>query len=188
MVKHAFSLASPSSGNNGQIQLWQFLLELLTDKDQREYIAWLGEEGEFKLHNPDAVAQLWGLRKNKPTMNYEKLSRALRYYYDGDMIAKVRPRQIRKFSRRKGVLFLRIKFPRCSPGQRQAFRLQIRLRPEEPDRVFGGRTESIDVRVCSEDADAAQFGDVLEFIRSRCCCFFFFFFKLNSVYKRGAKL
>lgn len=35
------------------------------------------------------MAQLWGERKNKPTMNYEKLSRALRYYYDGDMISKV---------------------------------------------------------------------------------------------------
>lgn len=77
------------TGNNGQIQLWQFLLELLTDKDHREDIQWLGEEGEFKLNNPEMVAQLWGQRKNKPTMNYEKLSRALRYYYDGDMIAKV---------------------------------------------------------------------------------------------------
>lgn len=77
------------SGNNGQVQLWQFLLELLTDAENREYIQWQGVEGEFKLINPEEVAKLWGTRKNKPTMNYEKLSRALRYYYDGDMIAKV---------------------------------------------------------------------------------------------------
>lgn len=83
--------ASPGnrSGNNGQIQLWQFLLELLTDAEYRDYIQWTGFESEFKLVNPETVAQLWGQRKNKPTMNYEKLSRALRYYYDGDMIAKV---------------------------------------------------------------------------------------------------
>ena len=79
----------PFPGNNGQIQLWQFLLEMLTDKDYQEVIHWVGDEGEFKLNNPEMVAQLWGQRKNKPTMNYEKLSRALRYYYDGDMIAKV---------------------------------------------------------------------------------------------------
>lgn len=84
-------LPSPGnrSGNNGQIQLWQFLLELLTDADCRECIKWEGRDGEFRLINPEMVAQLWGQRKNKPTMNYEKLSRALRYYYDGDMIAKV---------------------------------------------------------------------------------------------------
>ncbi|KAI2798200.1 hypothetical protein RDWZM_001938 [Blomia tropicalis] len=88
---NAANVASPGnrSGNNGQIQLWQFLLELLTDADYREYIQWTGLESEFKLCNPEMVAQLWGQRKNKPTMNYEKLSRALRYYYDGDMIAKV---------------------------------------------------------------------------------------------------
>lgn len=65
-------------GNNGQIQLWQFLLELLTDKDARDCISWVGDEGEFKLNQPELVAQKWGQRKNKPTMNYEKLSRALR--------------------------------------------------------------------------------------------------------------
>ena len=81
--------SSARSGNNGQIQLWQFLLELLTDVECRDFIQWVGTDGEFKLNNPEGVAQLWGLRKNKPTMNYEKLSRALRYYYDGDMIAKV---------------------------------------------------------------------------------------------------
>ena len=77
------------TGNNGQIQLWQFLLEILTDREHRDKIQWIGMEGEFKLNNPELVAQLWGDRKNKPTMNYEKLSRALRYYYDGDMISKV---------------------------------------------------------------------------------------------------
>lgn len=77
------------NGNNGQIQLWQFLLEILTDKDYVSVIEWVGTTGEFKLNDPEYVAQLWGERKNKPAMNYEKLSRALRYYYDGDMISKV---------------------------------------------------------------------------------------------------
>lgn len=85
-----FTLATSNrSVNNGQIQLWQFLLELLTDKEHRDAIQWIGTDGEFKLNQPEAVAQLWGARKNKPSMNYEKLSRALRYYYDGDMISKV---------------------------------------------------------------------------------------------------
>lgn len=78
------------SGNNGQIQLWQFLLEILTDREHRDIIQWIDDgDGEFKLTDPEKVAALWGERKNKPTMNYEKLSRALRYYYDGDMISKV---------------------------------------------------------------------------------------------------
>ncbi|XP_065172521.1 DNA-binding protein Ets97D [Atheta coriaria] len=76
-------------GNSGQIQLWQFLLELLTTRQYKTVIFWLGVEGEFKLNQPEKVAKLWGERKNKPTMNYEKLSRALRYYYEGDMISKV---------------------------------------------------------------------------------------------------
>ncbi|XP_053211551.1 protein C-ets-2-like [Panonychus citri] len=77
------------SGNNGEIKLWRFLLELLTDADYREYIRWEGTEGEFKFIQPEMVAQLWGQRKNKPTMNYTKLSRALDYYYDANMFARV---------------------------------------------------------------------------------------------------
>lgn len=85
-----FYTSGNRTGNNGQIQLWQFLLEILTDREYRNIIYWMtGGNGEFKLNDPERVAQLWGERKNKPTMNYEKLSRALRYYYDGDMISKV---------------------------------------------------------------------------------------------------
>lgn len=64
-------------------------MEILTDKEYTNIIQWQGNQGEFKLVEPDKVAALWGARKNKPNMNYEKLSRALRYYYDGDMISKV---------------------------------------------------------------------------------------------------
>ncbi|XP_022128006.2 DNA-binding protein Ets97D [Pieris rapae] len=84
-----WSRMSPRTGNNGQVQLWQFLLELLTSAEHYDLIRWEGTSGEFKLLDPERVATLWGIRKHKPAMNYEKLSRALRYYYDGDMIAKV---------------------------------------------------------------------------------------------------
>ncbi|XP_074537305.1 ETS domain-containing protein Elk-1 isoform X1 [Halichoeres trimaculatus] len=71
------------------ITLWQFLLHLLEDQRQRHLISWTGEDGEFKLLDAEEVARLWGLRKNKHNMNYDKLSRALRYYYDKNIIKKV---------------------------------------------------------------------------------------------------
>ncbi|TKS65229.1 ETS domain-containing protein [Collichthys lucidus] len=71
------------------ITLWQFLLHLLEDQRQHHLISWTGEDGEFKLLDAEEVARLWGLRKNKHNMNYDKLSRALRYYYDKNIIKKV---------------------------------------------------------------------------------------------------
>ncbi|XP_033322796.1 protein c-ets-1-B isoform X1 [Megalopta genalis] len=73
----------------GQVQLWQFLLELLADSSNSTCIAWEGSNGEFKLTDPDEVARRWGERKSKPNMNYDKLSRALRYYYDKNIMTKV---------------------------------------------------------------------------------------------------
>ncbi|BFZ13085.1 hypothetical protein BsWGS_16124 [Bradybaena similaris] len=74
---------------SGQIQLWQFLLELLSDSANAGCITWEGTNGEFKLVDPDEVARRWGERKSKPNMNYDKLSRALRYYYDKNIMTKV---------------------------------------------------------------------------------------------------
>lgn len=70
------------SAMDPSITLWQFLLHLLNDQQQRHLISWTGEDREFKLLDAEEVARLWGLRKNKHNMNYDKLSRALRYYYD----------------------------------------------------------------------------------------------------------
>ncbi|CAH8584018.1 unnamed protein product [Schistosoma turkestanicum] len=81
-------IKSKSQGS-GQIQLWQFLLELLADSQNIACITWEGNDGEFKLIDPDEVARRWGERKSKPNMNYDKLSRALRYYYDKNIMTKV---------------------------------------------------------------------------------------------------
>uniref|UniRef100_A0A8D0E605 Fli-1 proto-onco, ETS transcription factor n=1 Tax=Salvator merianae TaxID=96440 RepID=A0A8D0E605_SALMN len=78
----------PQPGS-GQIQLWQFLLELLSDSSNASCITWEGTNGEFKMTDPDEVARRWGERKSKPNMNYDKLSRALRYYYDKNIMTKV---------------------------------------------------------------------------------------------------
>uniref|UniRef100_A0A8C8E6P9 ETS domain-containing protein n=1 Tax=Otus sunia TaxID=257818 RepID=A0A8C8E6P9_9STRI len=67
-----------SSPGSRQIQLWHFILELLRQEQYREVIAWQGDYGEFVIKDPDEVARLWGVRKCKPHMNYDKLSRALR--------------------------------------------------------------------------------------------------------------
>lgn len=40
---------------SGPIQLWQFLLELLTDKSCQSFISWTGDGWEFKLSDPDEV-------------------------------------------------------------------------------------------------------------------------------------
>ena len=45
----------PCFTGSGPIQLWQFLLELLTDKKQQPFISWTGDGWEFKLTDPDEV-------------------------------------------------------------------------------------------------------------------------------------
>ena len=80
--------ASPNFNGSGPIQLWQFLLELLCNKSCQSIISWTGTGWEFRMIDPDEVATRWGLRKNKPKMNYEKMSRGLRYYYDKNILVK----------------------------------------------------------------------------------------------------
>lgn len=72
------------------VHLWEFLLDLLLDEKSDNVICWINKEkGEFKLKNQEEVARRWGNLKHRPGMNYDKLSRALRYYYQKGIIKKV---------------------------------------------------------------------------------------------------
>ncbi|KAL9959582.1 hypothetical protein ACROYT_G032916 [Oculina patagonica] len=72
------------------IHLWEFLLNLLLDEKSDHMICWTNRDaGEFKLKNQEEVARRWGNLKHRPGMNYDKLSRALRYYYQKGIIKKV---------------------------------------------------------------------------------------------------
>ncbi|XP_050443719.1 ets DNA-binding protein pokkuri-like [Adelges cooleyi] len=76
---------------NGRL-LWDFLQQLLNDSQQRftSFIAWKNQEmGVFKIVDPPGLAKLWGIQKNHLSMNYDKMSRALRYYYRVNILRKV---------------------------------------------------------------------------------------------------
>ncbi|XP_055678050.1 uncharacterized protein LOC129786831 [Lutzomyia longipalpis] len=74
----------------GSLQLWQFLVALLDEPTASAgCIAWTGRGMEFKLVEPEEVARRWGIQKNRPAMNYDKLSRSLRYYYEKGIMQKV---------------------------------------------------------------------------------------------------
>lgn len=88
------SLNIPSSlpvhQRRGSLQLWQFLVALLDEPTASGgCIMWTGRGMEFKLVEPEEVARRWGLQKNRPAMNYDKLSRSLRYYYEKGIMQKV---------------------------------------------------------------------------------------------------
>ena len=82
---HPHTVPEPRS----QLQLWQFLLELLLISANSHLIQWTDSEFEFLINKPAELAELWGKCTHNPTMNYEKLARGLRYYYNKGIMKKV---------------------------------------------------------------------------------------------------
>ncbi|PIK47846.1 hypothetical protein BSL78_15291 [Apostichopus japonicus] len=69
--------------------LWDFIIQLLSDDTFKPYISWENREKRiFRIHDQQKIAQLWGQQKNRTNMTYEKMSRALRYYYKMGIIQK----------------------------------------------------------------------------------------------------
>lgn len=87
--KHHSHLAKKGA-QSSHIHLWQFLKELLAAPQANgTAIRWLDRtKGIFKIEDSVRVARLWGRRKNRPAMNYDKLSRSIRQYYKKGIMKK----------------------------------------------------------------------------------------------------
>ena len=90
------SKSGPIRGSSSNIHLWQFVKDLLNQPQHSGAIHWVDQaQGIFKIVDSVRVAELWGKRKNRPAMNFDKLSRSLRQYYKKGIMKKTsRPQRL----------------------------------------------------------------------------------------------
>jgi len=91
----------PQRRKTGTKKITQWILSLLRDPEYNpSVISWENEqEGVFYITDTAKYAKLWGERKKNPSMNYEKLSRAMRYYYKNGELKAVEKRTTYQFGR-----------------------------------------------------------------------------------------
>lgn len=77
-------------------RIWEFIRDLLLNSQYcPTYICWENyEEGRFRFVQSDKVAKLWGKFKRNERMNYEKFSRAMRYYYKTGVLLPVQGKRL----------------------------------------------------------------------------------------------
>ncbi|XP_043268415.1 ETS-related transcription factor Elf-5-like isoform X2 [Venturia canescens] len=82
---------SPSQG-----KLWEFIRDLLGNPETcPSLICWEDySQAKFRFVRSDEVAKRWGSRKGNTKMTYEKLSRAMRYYYKSKIFQPVIGRRL----------------------------------------------------------------------------------------------
>ncbi|XP_011309759.1 ets DNA-binding protein pokkuri [Fopius arisanus] len=141
-AREFFPSDSPEPNTNGRL-LWDFLQQLLNDPSQRytHYIAWKSREtGVFKIVDPPGLARLWGIQKNHLSMNYDKMSRALRYYYRVNILRKVQ-------GERHCYQFLRNPTELKNIKNISLLRQQMRIKsePDEDNTISNGMEPEVDM-------------------------------------------
>jgi len=90
-----YPLISPLGPSpHSQLQLWQFLLELLLISANTHLIQWSGKKYEFQINKPYEVAKLWGKVTNIGQMDYHQLLRGLRYYFTKGILTRVEGKEL----------------------------------------------------------------------------------------------
>lgn len=81
------------NGNGHRIELWFFILKSLSEKKNQSIFRWVdGIDGTVAILDTETFPNLWastyydGLKK----MNYEGVSRSLRYYYGKNILLKIK--------------------------------------------------------------------------------------------------
>uniref|UniRef100_A0A915J0S3 Uncharacterized protein n=1 Tax=Romanomermis culicivorax TaxID=13658 RepID=A0A915J0S3_ROMCU len=72
-------------------KLWEFIRDALKDPETSpSVVKWEDQEqGVFRIVESERLARLWGRKKNNSKMTYEKLSRAMRTYYEKKILEPV---------------------------------------------------------------------------------------------------
>ncbi|XP_068169469.1 ETS homologous factor isoform X2 [Antennarius striatus] len=90
--------------------LWEFIRDILLNPERNPgLIKWEDRtEGVFRFLKSEAVAQLWGKKKNNSSMTYEKLSRAMRDNNTDNQNVKcihntIRPKAFKAFKTSKAI-------------------------------------------------------------------------------------
>ena len=99
-----FLLLSPDIPTSSQ--LWEFTLRVIKKPKYQYMVSWENQkDGLFRFRDAQAFAALWGKHRNRPNMTYDKVARALRYYYRRDILNQVGGRLTYRFSKRLSKLY-----------------------------------------------------------------------------------
>lgn len=90
--------------------------------------------------DPEEVAQKWGQRKKRANMNYDKMGRALRYYYDKMILTKV-------------------------PGKKYTYRFNLTGILCQGRRTLGGGLRHLDSLTSSHSKDCKSIPEILAVCR-----------------------